>query len=401
MIKTAENPLLSHSLTLPCGAVLKNRFVKSAMSDSLGDGQGNPTNTQARLYERWAEGGTALSIIGEVQIDARFPEKPGNLVLGDHSDMNALRQLTARASVNQAHIWPQLGHAGALAHTPLSQPAGPSALNIEALQCVGLSLEQVQQLPDNYARAAVIAQQAGFTGVQVHAGHGFLLSQFLSPLFNKRTDLYGGSVDARSRIIVEVIEKIRKAVGPAFPIGIKMNCSDLLEGGLTESDALDVIRILNNTSLDLIEISGGTYFPGAKASSDNAGNGPYFIGFAKLARQLTGIPILVTGGFKQRDQAVAALESGSVDMIGLARAMVLNPDLANDWIRNSNQIPEFPRFSTPPPGAITAWFTMRLTALGDDRESSFDMDLASALKQYELRNNERLQRWQEYFSLQV
>ncbi|MCV6610072.1 MAG: NADH:flavin oxidoreductase/NADH oxidase family protein [Amphritea sp.] len=398
MTKATEKPLLNHSLTLPCGAVLKNRFVKSAMSDSLGDGQGNPTDAQTRLYERWAEGGTALSIIGEVQIDARFPEKPGNLVLSERSDMNALRQLTSRATVNQAHIWPQLGHAGALSHPPLSQPAGPSALNIGELRCDGLSLEQVRQLPDSYARAALIAQQAGFTGVQIHAGHGFLLSQFLSPLFNKRTDLYGGSIEARSRIIVEVIESIRKAVGTGFPIGIKINCSDLLEGGLTESDALDVIRILNDTTLDLIEISGGTYFPGAKASSDRASDGPYYLGFAQMARQLTDIPIMITGGFKHRDQAIAALYSGAVDLIGLARAMVVNPNLPNDWISNTHQSPAFPRFESTTSGGITAWFTMRLTALEQDNEINFDMDLATALDQYEMRDNQRVLKWREYFS---
>lgn len=397
MTETIDQPLLNQPLTLPCGAVLKNRFVKSAMSDSLGDGRGNPTEAQTRLYERWAEGGIALSIIGEVQIDPRYPEKPGNLVLSNASDIAALQQLTARATVDQAHIWPQLGHAGALAYPPLSQPVGPSPLDIEGLQCAGLTLQEVQHLPDSYARAALLAQQAGFTGVQLHAGHGFLLSQFLSPLFNKRTDQYGGTIAARARIIVEIIEQVRQVVGPAFPIGIKINSSDQLEGGLTEADALEVVKILNTTSLDLIEFSGGTYFPGAPSSSDRSSTGPYFIDFAEQARQHTRIPIMVTGGFKHRDQAMTALQSGAVDMVGLARALVLNPDLANDWLADTRQSPVFPRFQSNPPGGITAWFTMRLSALGNDSESRFDMDLDSALKQYEARDQQRLSRWLDSF----
>ncbi|WP_372882157.1 oxidoreductase [Psychromonas sp.] len=288
----------NHPLELPCGAVIKNRIVKSAMSDSLADGQGNSTDTQARLYERWAEDGLGLSIIGEVQVDPRFPEKPGNLVLSPDSDQKALRALTSRASINGAHIWPQLSHAGGLSYLPISEPKGPSALNIGSFECAGMSEIEVSQLPEKYARAALLAQNVGFTGVQIHAGHGFLLSQFLSPLFNRRQDQYGGSIQARSRIIVEIIAKVRAAVGASFPIGIKINSTDQLQGGLTQEDALEAIRIIDSTSVDLIEISGGSYFPGAKSSSDRASSGPYFVEFAKKAMSLTGIPLVVTGGFK-------------------------------------------------------------------------------------------------------
>ena len=121
-----------------------------------------------------------------------------------------------------------------------------------------------------YAKAALFAKETGFSGVHIHAGHGFLLSQFLSPLFNHRTDGYGGSIEARCRIVLEIIAAVRQAVGTAFPVGIRMNCTDQLEGGLTEADALEVVRLLNHTSTDLIDISGGTYFPNTKASSDGA-----------------------------------------------------------------------------------------------------------------------------------
>ncbi|WP_315983727.1 oxidoreductase [Aliamphritea spongicola] len=288
--QTGSAPQLSDAIQLPSGAVLKNRIVKSAMSDSLGDGTGNPTAAQIRLYERWAQGGLALSVIGEVQSDPRYPEKPGNLMLWEQSDKDSLRELTARASVNGAHIWPQLGHGGALSHAPVYQPKGPSALHIGDFKCDGMTLEEVLALPETYARSAALAKEVGFTGVQIHAGHGFLLSQFLSPLFNRRDDQYGGSVAARARIVTEIITAVREALGSSFPIGIKINTSDLLEGGLTQQDALQTIKLLDETSLDLIELSGGTYFPGAKSSSDSAAKGPYYLEFAAQARQVTDIP---------------------------------------------------------------------------------------------------------------
>ncbi|WP_419901964.1 NADH:flavin oxidoreductase/NADH oxidase family protein [Kiloniella sp.] len=332
-MKKNPSPALCDSIELPCGAVLKNRLAKSPMSDSLGDGEGNPTDAQVRLYEKWAEGGVGLSIIGEVQGDPRFPEKPGNLVLGKHANHQAMRSLASRASINGAHIWPQLGHAGALSHLPVSSPTGPSPLNVEGLQSRGMSLTEIQQLPDIYAQAASYAKKAGFTGVHIHAGHGFLLSQFLSPLFNHRTDGYGGSIEARMRIIQEIIEKTRTAVGPTFPIGIRINATDKLEGGLTEADALEVVRILDRTTIDLIDISGGTYFPGAKASSDGVASGKiYFLEFAKQAKTLTNIPLMLTGGFTKHAQAIETINDGSADIIGLARALALNPKLADNWI---------------------------------------------------------------------
>jgi 2,4-dienoyl-CoA reductase-like NADH-dependent reductase (Old Yellow Enzyme family) len=367
------------------------------MSDSLADGEGNPTEAQIRLYERWAEGGTALSFIGEVQGDFRFPEKPGNLVLGAHSDQTLLRDLATRATIDGAHIWPQIGHAGALSHLPISQPKGPSALNVDGLQCAGMSVDEIRALPNMYAKTALHAKTVGFSGVQIHAGHGFLLSQFLSPLFNHRIDGYGGSIQARCRIILEIISAVRRAIGPSFPVGIRINSTDQLEGGLTEIDALEVVRLLDQSSIDLIDISGGTYFPGARASSDGSSEGPYFLEFARLAKEVTNVPLMLTGGFKRRDQAVNAVSSGAIDMVGMARAMALDPRIVGSWSNNGPGDPKFPKFENPPPGGITAWFTMRLTALGHDRENEFEPDLPSAIRDYEERDAHRCRKWQKAF----
>lgn len=391
--------VLGRPLDLPCGVRLKNRLVKSAMSDSLADGIGNPTEAQMRLYERWANGGAALSLIGEVQGNPHHPEKPGNLVLVPDADMGAMRALAKRGAAKGAHIWPQLGHAGALAHLPISQPKGPSPLDVEGLRCDGMSLEDIHDLPGSYARTASLARDVGFGGVQIHAGHGFLFSQFLSPLFNRRADAYGGPVEGRFRIISEVIDAVRQAVGASFPIGIKINSTDKLMGGLTDDDALEVVRLIDKTSIDLIDVSGGTYFPGAASSSDGtSSSGPYFINFARRAKEVTPIPIMLTGGFMTRHQAVAALQNRSADAISLARAMVLNPSLASTWLRDAGGDPEFPVFDAPPRGGVTAWYSMRLTALGEDTESQFDLSPAAALEAYEARDAERCERWRKRFT---
>ncbi|QMU56806.1 MAG: oxidoreductase [Boseongicola sp.] len=391
--------LLAQPLDLPCGVRLKNRLIKSAMSDSLGDGAGNSTKAQIRLYERWAEGGAALSLIGEVQTTPHYAEKPSNLVLVPDADLAALHELAKRGSAKGAQIWPQLGHAGALAHGPISTPKGPSPLDVEGLKCDGMSLDEIQDLPRSYAQAAALAQEAGFGGVLIHAGHGFLFSQFLSPLFNRRTDYYGGAIDGRFRIIGEVIDAVRNAVGPAYPIGIKINSTDMLEGGLTQDEALEVVRLLDATSADLIDVSGGTYFPGAESSSDGvSSSGPYFIDFAKRAKSITSIPIILTGGFETREQAAKAIQDGSADGISLARAMVLNPSLANAWLSDAGGDPEFPMFVAPPRGGVTAWYSMRLTALGEDAENAFTMDPKAAMDAYEHRDAKRCVVWRERFS---
>jgi 2,4-dienoyl-CoA reductase-like NADH-dependent reductase (Old Yellow Enzyme family) len=398
MVKSSTpTQVLRRPLVLPCGAVLKHRLAKAAMSDSLADGRGDPTAAQLRLYERWAQGGIALSIIGEVHGDPCFPERPGNLVLGESSNQQALQSLAGRASIDDAHLWPQLGHAGALSHAPISQPKGPSALDIGNVHCRGMSTDEVRELPDLFAKTAACAMAAGFSGVQIHAAHSFLLSQFLSPLFNRRTDSYGGTIEARCRVVIDVVDKVRSAVGPTFPIGIKINATDKLGGGLTQDDALEVVRFLDGTSVDLIDISGGSYFPGAKATSDGSGKGPYFVDFARRARAKTSKPLMLTGGFKTREQAANAVASGAIDVVGLARAMVLDPRLPKTWLTDGGRDPDFPRFESAPPGGITAWYTMRLTALAEGREDVFTLDLASAIRALEDRDALRCETWRQKF----
>jgi len=392
-----NNEILFQPLHLPCGVVLKNRIAKSAMSDSLGDGTGHPTPEQNRLYQRWAQGGLAVSIIGEVQPTPDYAEKPGNLVLSPDSDLSKFRELAEHGAQNGAQLWLQLGHAGALAYAPISNPKGPSALDLPGLRCEEMTPDEIQQVPLTFAKTAKLAQQVGFGGVQIHAAHGFLLSQFLSPLFNKRIDGYGGTIANRMKLLLESIDATRAAVGPDFPIAVKLNSSDQLEDGLCEDDALQVVAALDKSSVDLIDISGGTYFPGAKSASDSAGGGPYFIAFAKRARTVTSKPLMLTGGFKTRAQAEEAITSGAVDIIGLARALALEPALPELWMENQTPEPAFPRFSDAPEGGITAWYTMRLTEIGADKETDVVGDLGKTIQNYQARDDIRTEIWSRHF----
>lgn len=396
-----NNDPLYQPLTLPCGVVLPNRIVKSAMSDSLGDGCGNPTEDQICLYERWASNGVAVSLVGEVQGDCEAAEKPGNLVLRVDSDQSLFKALAKRGSVNGAQLWLQLGHAGAMAHRPIGKPRGPSAIDVEGLNCKAMSLAQIQSLPDEFARTASLAQSAGFGGVQIHAAHGFLLSQFLSPLFNKRTDGYGGSLQSRMRLLLEVLDKVSEVVDAEFVVAVKLNATDQLEGGFEETEALEVIKALNNTRVDLVEISGGTYFPGAKSASDCASTGPYFVDFASAAAKLTSIPLMATGGFKTQQQAREAVTKYGVSLVGLARALVIEPDLVNNWRSKTSLDPQFPRFPPPPPGGITAWYTMQLTRLAQGLEIDDILDLDASVREYDERDARRVILWNEYFKRKI
>ncbi|MDA9982930.1 NADH:flavin oxidoreductase/NADH oxidase family protein [Gammaproteobacteria bacterium] len=389
--------VLFQPLELPCGSILKNRIAKAAMSDSLGDGRGNPTPSQLRLYETWAEGGLGLSIVGEVQSTPDYPEKPGNLVLNPNSDFPRFDTLAQMGAKNGAQLWLQLGHAGAMAHEPISAPKGPSAIDIPGLKCAAMTREEISGLPPMFASTATLAKNLGFGGVEIHAAHGFLLSQFLSPLFDQRGDAYGGSIENRMRIVLEILEEVRSAVGRSFPIGVKLNATDNLEGGLTADEAFAVVSGLDVLEIDLVNVSGGTYFPGAKSASDGGGKGPYYIEFSKQARQRTNTPLMLTGGVKTLQQAAEILSSGAADIVGLARAMVLYPDLANRWRRGTESQPEFPRFSSTPEGGVTAWYTMKLTEIVERHEQTATPDIETALEVYLKRDAERAIVWNTHF----
>ena len=337
--------VLAQPFHLPRGGVVKNRVCKSAMSEALGTRQGRATPELARLYGAWADGGVGLCITGNVMIDRRALGEPGNVVIEDDSQMPELQAWAQAATRNGTHCWVQLNHPGKQAPKGLNKEnVAPSAVpfrkDMQAFFPTPRELTdaEVRELIARYGRAAGIVKRAGFTGVQIHGAHGYLVSQFLSPHHNQRSDEWGGSAEKRRRFVLAVLAAMRAEVGADFPIGIKLNSADFQRGGFTEDESLDTIRALAEAGIDLIEISGGTYeapaMTGVKTQAAPAKDSTrqreaYFLAFAEKARQAVQVPLVVTGGFRSLEGMAAAISSGAVDLVGLARAVAIEPDVVN------------------------------------------------------------------------
>jgi len=334
--------VLAQPLTLPSGVVIKNRLLKSAMSEALGTREGAPTPELNHLYKAWAEGGIGLCVTGNVMIDLKARGEPGNVVIEDESHLAELKAWAQAATTKNADCWIQLNHPGKQAPKGLNrETVAPSAVpfrnDLKAFFATPRELTdtEVRALVQRFATAAGIVKKAGFTGVQIHGAHGYLVSQFLSPHHNVRTDEWGGSAEKRRRFVLEVYWAMRKVVGAKFPIGIKLNSADFQRGGFTEEESLDTIRALADAGIDLIEISGGTYeapaMTGVKTGKDPVKESTrlreaYFLEFAEKARTAVTTPLVVTGGFRSARGMAQAIESGAVDMVGLARMLAIEPD---------------------------------------------------------------------------
>ncbi len=337
--------VLSQPLTLPNGIVIKNRLLKSAMSEALGTRDGAATPELAHLYETWANGGVGLCITGNVMIDLGALGEPGNVVIEDERNLATLEAWAIAATQNATQCWVQLNHPGKQALKGLNkETVAPSAVpfrdDMKAYFSTPreLSDAEVHALVKRFGTAAGIVRKAGFSGVQIHGAHGYLVSQFLSPHHNCRTDDWGGTPDKRRRFVLEVYHAMREAVGPKFPVGIKLNSADFQRGGFTEEESLATIRALAEAGIDLIEISGGTYeapaMTGIKVDKNLVKESTrlreaYFLEFAEKARDAVTIPMAVTGGFRSASGMTQAIESGATDMVGLARLLAMEPDAPN------------------------------------------------------------------------
>jgi len=257
---------LGQCFTLPNGQVVPNRLMKSAMSEALAGGDTRAPQKMATLYRRWAEGGIGLSVTGNVMVDGRALGGPGHIVLEADRDLPAL-QAWARAGKSRGGlIYMQLNHPGRQVPKFLNaESVAPSAVPFgEQMQAMfgeprALTIEEIEELVVRFGRSAAVAEQAGFDGVQIHGAHGYLVSQFLSPLTNLREDRYGGSAENRRRFVLEVYRSIREATGPGFGVAIKINSADFQRGGISEEESMATIRALGEAGMDFIEISGGTY----------------------------------------------------------------------------------------------------------------------------------------------
>ena len=259
---------LAQPLSLPCGAVISNRLAKAALSEGLATSSGVPTPQLERLYSLWSNGGAGLLLSGNIQVDADHLERPGNVVIDRWPD-DAMRLALAgwaRAGTRVGnHFWAQISHAGRQTQKIVNpHPKAPSSIKLglpggQFGQPVALKIDEIEDLVRRFAISAAVVREAGFTGVQVHAAHGYLISQFLSPRSNRRTDQYGGALANRARVLLEIIKTIRAAVGADFPVAVKLNSADFQKGGFDFEESLQLAQWLEQSSVDLIELSGGTY----------------------------------------------------------------------------------------------------------------------------------------------
>lgn len=330
--------LLNKELPLPCGAVLPNRFAKSAMSENMSPRHHGPTDTLIHAYQRWTDGGAGLIITGNVMISRDALGEPGNVVVEDRANFAMLQKWAATVEGTGQHIWPQLNHPGRQAIGAINaEVVAPSAVAMKMKGMTSmfktpraLTEPEILDIIERFGTTAAIMQEAGFTGVQIHGAHGYLVSQFLSPLVNQREDKWGGSLENRARFVLEVYRNIRAKVGPKFPIGIKINSADFQRGGFTEEASMQVVRLLDAEGIDLIEISGGTYEKPAMVSAKKESTREreaYFLDYVKKARKTLKTPLMLTGGFRTVTTMEKAIADDEVDVVGLARPFTLYPDL--------------------------------------------------------------------------
>ncbi|WP_054920832.1 NADH:flavin oxidoreductase/NADH oxidase family protein [Pseudomonas sp. NBRC 111138] len=330
------------SLQLPNGQVIANRIAKAAMEENMADLHQAPSKALKQLYKTWADGEPGLLLTGNVMIDRRAMTGPGGVALENEQHLASFREWADVARAKGVHFWVQLSHPGRQTMANLGQQAlAPSAIALDVgsfskmfAKPKAMTEDDIQDVIKRFATSARLAEQAGFTGVQVHGAHGYLLSQFLSPLSNHRTDRWGGSLENRARLLLEVIRAVRANVSPSFCVSVKLNSADFQRGGFDETDARAVVEMLNTLPIDLLELSGGSYE--APAMQGEARDGrtlareAYFLDFATQMASIATMPLMVTGGIRRLPVVQQVLDSG-IAMAGIATALTLEPQLIKQW----------------------------------------------------------------------
>jgi|TARA_B100001094_G_scaffold332994_1_gene407778 2,4-dienoyl-CoA reductase-like NADH-dependent reductase (Old Yellow Enzyme family) len=412
--------IFNKTISLPCGAVLSNRFAKAAMTEGLAGRLGVPGEELCRLYEIWSDGGAGMLLSGNIMVDRHHLERPGNVVIDRPPDLEmrqALKRWASSATRKGNHFWAQISHAGRQTQKMVNaKPKAPSAVKLalpggQFGEPVELNCGEIEDIISRFGICAAAVKEAGFTGVQVHAAHGYLLSQFLSPRSNRRTDEFGGALANRARPLLAIIEEIRSTVGPDYPISVKLNSADFQKGGFAFEDSLQVAQWLEAASVDLIEISGGTYeqpkllgIDGMEEEENQ--NIPastlmreaYFVDFAMAMRKELKIPLMVTGGFRQSIVMKQAIESGGADVIGLGRPMCVMTDAPNQLLNGIDELPRyesqlalFPKWllwltklkilRTVSSFAVQYWYYGQIDSLGRTGKADPDLSVWAATKQ--------------------
>ena len=366
-------------LTLPNGTTVPNRLCKAAMEENLAVQPGQlPGEKLYSLYDRWARGGVGLILSGNVMVDPSAMTGPGAVVLQKGTDLTQFRKWAEIGKAGGGQFWLQISHPGRQLYKATGETAvSPSGISLDMGKLSSMfapvrKLEEaeIEAIITRFTDTAEQAEAAGFDGVQIHSAHGYLSSQFLSPLTNQRDDKWGGSLENRARFLLSIIDEARARVKPGFGIGVKLNSADFQRGGFDFDDARQVVEWMKGRGVDFVELSGGSYESPAMMGSDAEGQEvrsestsqreAYFVDFARDIAKVASMPIMVTGGITKRVTAAEALEQDSagfgVAMLGIARAMAFNPDLPNDW-----QADRELTFTFPDPG----WSNKSLNGLAN------------------------------------
>ncbi|WP_411970061.1 NADH:flavin oxidoreductase/NADH oxidase family protein [Paucibacter sp. Y2R2-4] len=333
---------LFQPLQLPHGQLLPNRLAKAAMEESLAEHGQLPGPAIARLYQRWAEGGVGLMITGNVMVDSRAMTGPASIALEANTPLDGFKPWAASAQSKGAKVWMQISHPGRQVFAALGGTVwAPSEVALQLGkhsklfgQPSAMTEAQIAEVIERFASTARRAEDAGFDGVQIHAAHGYLISQFLSPLSNQRQDAWGGSIENRARLLIEVLRAVRRKVSPGFSVAVKLNSADFQRGGFSESDAQAVVQMLNDEGVDLLELSGGSYespaMQGRTADGRTLAREAYFLEFAKALAVHARMPLMTTGGISRPEVACQVLASG-VAVVGMGTALAMDPDLPQQW----------------------------------------------------------------------
>lgn len=355
--------MLEQPLTLPCGAVVRNRMCKAAMTEGLAHPDGTASEELERLYGIWSDGGSGILLSGNIQVDGDHLERPGNVIVDSklsEDAFSALQRMAAAGTRNGNHLWAQISHAGRQTQKIVNPaPKAPSAVRLRLPQSqfgepVALTAEEIESVIERFVGCALTCKEAGFTGVQFHSAHGYLLSQFLSPLTNHREDEWGGTLENRARALIAIVTKAREALGADFPISVKLNSADFQKGGFDFDDSLTVAKWLADAGVDLLEISGGTYeqprllnLDGVEPIEEQSlarstlAREAYFVDFAKAMREELSMPIMVTGGLRRREVMNHVLETGGADMIGLGRPLCVDADGPNRLLNGEDELARY------------------------------------------------------------
>ena len=354
---------LGSAFTLPCGMAIPNRLCKAAMTEGLAEPGGRAGARIARAYQSWAEGGAGLILTGNIMVDRRYRERPANIVVDGPQSALARSGLSAFAAAAKAGggvAIAQISHAGRQSPASIApEPVGPSAVQVKLPGGLfaaprALTPEEITEVIERFAFTAKTLCDAGFDGVQIHAAHGYLISEFLNPLVNQRDDDWGGALDNRARLLIETVRAVRAAIGADKAVSVKLNSSDFQKGGFSFEDCLKVVSLLDEESVDLLEISGGNYeqprmmgLEGAEPAFEEEvrestrAREAYFMAYAEEVIKAAKTPVMVTGGFRTRAAMEEALEAG-VAMIGVGRPLCVMPDAPARLI--SGALDELPAF---------------------------------------------------------